>query len=178
MTPEEAEHHARRLLEGDRLDHVVAVATKAPHLAERMGLDQADAEMLTVAAWVHDIGYAIPYRNWHPLDGAEWALRKDEPRLASLIAWHTTAEEEALVFGHYQTLVDGFPPEHSLVADALTYLDMTTGPQGQSMDPLTRLADVEDRRGGDSSQATAMRAAWLRLTEGFNRVLLAVQSAR
>ena len=42
-------------------------------------------------------------------------------------------------------LLAEFPPEESVVADALTFADMTTSPTGQPVSVEERLAEILDR---------------------------------
>ena len=46
-------------------------------------------------------------------------------------------------------LVDEFPREESPTADALWFADMTTGPDGEDLDVLDRLAEIRRRNGRD-----------------------------
>ena len=94
-----AETLARHLLEEPlprRWAHTTGVGATARTLAGLLG-DQAD--LLTAAAWLHDIGYspALAVTGFHPLDGARY-LRdtgQAEPVVCSLIAHHTCAINEA-----------------------------------------------------------------------------------
>jgi putative nucleotidyltransferase with HDIG domain len=64
-----------------RWGHVQAVAAKAESLRPLLG---EDADLLVVAAWLHDIGYApdVQDTGFHPLDGARYLRRLDaDPRL-------------------------------------------------------------------------------------------------
>jgi HD domain len=94
------------------------------------------ADLLEAAAWLHDIGYANPLAmtGFHPLDGARHlrATRFGGRSLWILVAHHTCAEIEAEVRGLGEVLAAEFPlgeVDPFLVA-ALTYCDMTTGPDG------------------------------------------------
>ena len=132
---ETAEQIARRHLQvalPQRWMHVEAVADKAARLANTL-FTGADAEALKAAAWLHDLGYAPDIRDtgFHPLDGAVW-LRETgfEDRVSALVAYHTCADIEAEMRGFGDSLKT-FPRELSLVADALLYADMTSGPDGR-----------------------------------------------
>ena len=134
-----------------RWQHVRAVGQKA----ERIGpaFSAADAATLAAAAWLHDIGYAsdLVDTGFHPLDGARW-LRSHaaDTRVAVLVANHSCALIEASERGLHRLLADEFPVEHSAVADALIYCDLTTGPDGGSLTVEDRLAEIRARYGAGS----------------------------
>ncbi|MFG3557255.1 HDIG domain-containing metalloprotein [Micromonospora sp. NPDC047557] len=129
--------------------HVRAVAAKAEGLARLVGVD---AELLTAAAWLHDIGYApgVAVTGFHALDGARWLRRQGFPdRLAALVAHHSCAVHEAEARGLRQVLASEFPREETATSDALWYADMTTGPDGQDLTVDERLAEIRQRYGPD-----------------------------
>jgi hypothetical protein len=139
-----------------RWRHTQGVAQRAGEVADVV--PPADRPVLTAAAWLHDIGYAQPLRcsGFHPLDGA-WHLRNlhwPEP-LAGLVAHHSAARFVAAVRGLAGPM-RAFPA-HSFargpVADALTYADQTTGPNGQFMAIEHRLTEMLRRHGPDSPNA-------------------------
>lgn len=147
----DAEHIARERLKAAlprRWSHVEAVAQKAARLAGVL-FSGADADVLEAAAWLHDIGYAPDVRDtgFHPLDGAVW-LRKAgfEERVCSLVAYHTCADIEAEERGFSDEL-RAFPRKQSLVADALLYADMRTGPNGKDFSVGARLDEIVSRYG-------------------------------
>ncbi|MGV9213842.1 HDIG domain-containing metalloprotein [Micromonospora sp. RB23] len=129
--------------------HVKAVAAKAEGLARLVG---DDAELLTAAAWLHDIGYApdVADTGFHALDGARWLQRHGfGDRIAALVAHHSCAVYEADERGLRQALTNEFPREETTVSDALWYVDMTTGPDGQDLTVDQRLAEIRQRYGPD-----------------------------
>lgn len=148
LTDSEAAHEAARLLgtSSDRWDHVTGVAAAAHAVVDVVPPE--DAELLVAAAWLHDIGYspAIAHTGFHPLDGARH-LRSlgAPPRLCSLVAHHSAAVVEAKVRHMGAMLLAEFRPEESIVADALTFADMTTSPTGQRVTVDERLAEILDR---------------------------------
>jgi len=122
------------------------------------GLPEADQATVIAAAWLHDIGYAAPLRcsTFHPLDGA-WYLREHAwpEQLAGLVAHHSAARFVAADRGLAGPMAD-FPAARfaaGAVADALTYADQTTGPDGQVMDVEVRMAEMLRRHGPDSPNA-------------------------
>ncbi|MFG3705552.1 HD domain-containing protein [Micromonospora sp. NPDC047670] len=130
-----------------RWRHVQAVAAKAQRLAPLVG---DDGDLLTAAAWLHDIGYAPTIINtgFHSLDGARWL--RDEGyslRLAALVAHHSCALYEARERGLSDALAEEFPLEESPTSDALWFADMTTGPDGQDLTVEERLAEIRKRYG-------------------------------
>jgi hypothetical protein len=56
-----------------RWSHVEAVGLRAARLGSAL-LIEDDSDVLTAAAWLHDVGYApaIAVTGFHPLDGARW----------------------------------------------------------------------------------------------------------
>jgi hypothetical protein len=148
IDPGAAAEEAARLLGGtaDRWRHVVGVARTAELVALTLRVE--DRGLLVAAAWLHDIGYApVLYdTGLHALDGARY-LRSvgAAARLCGLVAHHSAAVVEAESRGLGEVLATEFPAETSDVADALTYLDMTTGPRGQPMSVGERLGEILDR---------------------------------
>lgn len=132
-----------------RWTHVQGVAAKAERLGLLVG---EDADLLTAAAWLHDIGYArdITDTGFHSLDGARWLVRQGfDIRLAALVAHHSCATFEAAERGLSRDLDSEFPREESATSDALWYADMTTGPDGQDLTVDQRLAEIRERYGPD-----------------------------
>lgn len=81
---------------GRRWDHVQAVAACAEQL--RSAVEPRDGDMLVMAAWLHDIGYApaIGHTRFHPLDGARHLRATGWPaRVVDLVAHHSGARYEA-----------------------------------------------------------------------------------
>jgi hypothetical protein len=128
-----------------RWAHCQGVARRAATIERVLG---EDGGVLEAAAWLHDIGYATPLveSGFHPLDGARY-LRDHEfgdRALWTLVAHHTCAQVEADERGLGETLAAEFPlggAPPSAVA-ALTFCDMTTGPDGQRVDVEQRLAEI------------------------------------
>jgi hypothetical protein len=155
-----AEGEARRRLGpvGTRWLHSQAVALRAREIAPVC--EPADRALLVAAAFVHDVGYApeLAVSGFHPLDGAYWLQAQGEDRLAALVAHHTGArfEAEALRLGR---AIEEFADEASVVSDALTYCDLTTGPTGARITVLQRLGEIEQRYGSASIVVEALRRA-------------------
>lgn len=129
-------------------------------------LTPPDADVLVAAAYLHDVGYAqaIAGAAFHPLDGARWLAGLGRDRLASLVAHHTGSKHEAALRGLSAELTE-FPEERSIVAAALAYCDLTTGPDGELLTPDERLADIEARHGSESPVVEGLRRAWPDLME-------------
>ncbi|WP_280297078.1 HD domain-containing protein [Nocardia abscessus] len=141
-----AERLARRYLAPlpRRLDHVAGVvrqATLAAPVAD-------DPDLLVVAAWLHDIGYApeLARIGFHPVDGAEFLRDQGaSDRLCALVANHSCACIEARRRG----LTIEWDDEETALRDALWWADMTTTPTGETTDVRERIAEVQDRYGLD-----------------------------
>jgi hypothetical protein len=152
--------HAAELLSTlpGRWLHTEGVVGRARRVSEAMAQDEG--EMLLAAAYLHDIGYAptLARTGFHPLDGAVHLRELGEERLAGLVAHHSGAEVEARLRGLADQLAR-FERESSDVADALTYCDVTTAPDGSVVGLEERLADVADRRDADDPVVIALRLA-------------------
>jgi hypothetical protein len=152
--------HAAELLSElpGRWLHTEGVVGRARRVSEVIAEDEG--EMLVAAAYLHDIGYAptIARTGFHPLDGAVHLRELGEERLAGLVAYHSGAAVEARLRGLGDHLAQ-FDREYSEVADALTYCDVTTAPDGSVVGVDDRLADVEDRRDADDPVVVALRVA-------------------
>jgi len=125
---------------------VVGVAAAARAVVDVVPAE--DAELLVAAAWLHDIGYspAIADTGFHPLDGARHLRSLGAPaRLCNLVAHHSAAVVEAKVRHMRGVLLAEFPTEESIVADALTFADMTTSPTGHPVTVEERLAEILER---------------------------------
>lgn len=131
-----------------RWAHSQGVGRKAESIAHIVG---ADAEVLTCAAWLHDIGYApdLAKTGSHALDGARYLrdVVQADSRICRLVANHTYAIIEARRRGLDESLAGEFPAVDGLVADALVYSDMTTSPEGDPMDVEARLSEISARYG-------------------------------
>jgi predicted hydrolase (HD superfamily) len=124
------------------------VARRAEAVAHIVG---EDADVLVCAAWLHDIGYSpeLAVTGFHPLDGARY-LRDvvgADPRLCGLVAHHSCAIIEARRRGLAGELASEFPEVGGLLADALTYCDMTTSPAGTPVTVDNRLTEIVGRYG-------------------------------
>lgn len=160
--------------------HTVGVATRALELADAAQVTGVDRVLLADAAWLHDVGYAVTSLSytWHPLAGAALLRQWDLPPVANLVAWHSTAAEEAPLLGTVmEQVLSGYPRPDGLVADLLTVADMTTGPDGSTVTLQQRLVDIRARHGASSTAAQAMETAWPRLLLACARVQQAIDSA-
>jgi putative nucleotidyltransferase with HDIG domain len=136
-----------------RWRHTIAVARRAEEISTVV--PPGERELLVAAAWLHDIGYAgeVADTGFHPLDGARFLDRHLWPgRLTSLVAHHSGARFVAAVHGLDEALRH-YPRQESVVADALTYADQTTGPDGERMTVEERIADALRRHGPDAPNA-------------------------
>lgn len=135
---------------------------------------------LVTAAWLHDIGYApqLVQTGFHPLDGARYLRRIGiNEQVVSLVAYHSCAQIEADVRGLGMELASEFVPADSMLADALLYCDMTTGPGGDHVRPAERLVEIRGRYGPDHevTQFVERAASQILSTAGWVEELIAVQ---
>lgn len=152
-----------------RLTHVRGVVAAADGL--RGHFDVASADCLVAAAWLHDVGYAPSVRStgFHPVDGAAFARREGFDELVvSLVAFHSGAPAEARERGINGLSAFSAPPQQLL--DALTFCDLTTGPDGAAVTPGDRLHEVLQRYGPDDPVHRAVDSNRVELLAAVNRV--------
>jgi len=154
-----------------RWAHSQGVGHLAELLADVLG---DDAELLAAAAWLHDIGYApdLVKTGMHQLDGARYLrdVAGADPRICSLVAHHTCACIEARNRGLHAELEAEFPPISGLFADALTYCDMSTTPDGELTDAKDRLAEILERYGDGTFVFDTMTEATPLIFEAVGRI--------
>jgi HD domain len=138
---------------GRRWTHVQAVASLAHEISDSLFSSADAAELFVAAAYLHDVGYApaIAVTGFHPLDGARFVRDSGWPEAAELVAHHTGARNEALLRGI--DLVDEFEFKNSLLYRALTFCDLTTGPEGARTSVDDRVEEI-GRRYGDAHVAS------------------------
>jgi hypothetical protein len=152
-----------------RLTHVRGVAAAADGL--RGHFDVASGDCLVAAAWLHDIGYAPSVRStgFHPVDGAAFARREGFDELVvSLVAFHSGAPAEARERGINGLSAFSAPPQQ--VLDALTFCDLTIGPDGTAVSPRDRLHEVLQRYDPDDPVHRAVDSAHGELLAAVDRV--------
>jgi putative nucleotidyltransferase with HDIG domain len=174
---------ARSLLESElpvRWAHSRGVAGQAVALAR---LVPAHADLLEAAAWLHDIGYARPVAvtGFHPLDGARRLrdTRFGDQTLWTLVAHHTCAQIEAEARGLGDVLAAEFPlgDVDPLLVAALTYCDMTTGPDGNPLDVGERITEILSRYGPEDVVHRAIAQATPILCRQTAQIAAALESA-
>jgi hypothetical protein len=147
-----------------RWAHSQGVAAQARGLAPILG---THTDLVTVAAWLHDIGYApdLIDTGFHPLDGARYLsdTQQASDMLCRLVAHHSGAMIEAEEYGLADQLAREF-------ADALAYCDMVTGPDGQQLSVEQRLTEIRDRYGPDDPVSRALVRSAPQLTSAVMRV--------
>ena len=158
-----AEGLARTLLADTlprRWSHVQGVAAQARTLKPSLG---TDVDLLEAAAWLHDIGYlpGLAATGLHGLDGARYLrdVQHAEPLLCRLVAHHSCAIIEAEERGLAHVLTREFAPPPQALADALTFCDMTTSPDGDHVQVTHRLAEIHDRYGSGHLVSRSIRRA-------------------
>ena len=149
-----AEDHLASL--GRRWDHVAAVGAAAQRIAGAFG---DDGETLIAAGFLHDIGYApeLAVTGFHPLDGGRFVRDNGHERLACLVAHHSGARLEARLRG-IDGYCDEFPFEDGPLDHALTFCDLTTGPDGLPVSLQRRVEEISERYGPEAVTARAIAA--------------------
>lgn len=135
-------------------------------------VDDIDVGELSVAAILHDIGYApeIAHAQFHPLDGARFLEANGHPsRTVALVARHSAATVEAELRGI--ATVENYEDEASPTRDALWYCDATTGPRGQRVTADERWAEIRQRYGPDSIVSQFLDRAEPELRGAVDRTL-------
>jgi len=154
-----------------RWAHVQGVAAQARALAPSLG---AEADLLEAAAWLHDIGYApeLAATGMHGLDGACYLrdTQHAEPILCRLVAHHSCAVIEAEERGLAHVLNREFAPPPRPLADALTFCDMTTSPDGERVNVTSRLAEIHNRYGDGHLVSRSMHRATPLILEAVSHV--------
>ena len=174
MLAARAEGLARTLLADSlprRWSHVQGVAARARTLKPSLG---ADADLIEAAAWLHDIGYIseIAHTGLHGLDGARHLrdVQHAESLLCRLVAHHSCAVIEAEERGLAHVLAREFTPPPQHLADALTFCDMTTSPDGEHVQVQNRLAEIHDRYGTGHLVSRSIRRATPLILEAVGQV--------
>ena len=169
-----AEGLARTLLERAlprRWAHVQGVAARARSLAPTVA---ADAGLLEAAAWLHDIGYLpeLARTGLHGLDGARYLrdVQHADPMLCCLVAHHSFAVIEADERGLADLLRSEFTPPPQPLADALTFCDMTTSPDGHRVHVHRRLAEIHDRYGSGHLVSRSIRRATPEILQAIRHI--------
>src|SRR5690348_7796336 len=108
----------------------------------------------------------------HQLDGARYLrdVAEADDLVCRLVAHHSFSFIEARNRGLSDQLKDEFPAVDGLVSDALTYADMTTSPDGESVDVEHRLGEILARYGGGDLVAESIREASSRIVESVRVV--------
>ncbi len=154
-----------------RWSHVQGVAARANSIAPAMG---TDAGLLEAAAWLHDIGYLpeLAATGLHGLDGALYLrdVHHAEPMLCRLVAHHSCAVIEAEERGLAHILLNEFDPAPQPLADALTFCDMTTSPDGEQVHVHRRLAEIHDRYGSGHLVSRSIRRATPLILEAVGHI--------
>ncbi|MBU2667087.1 HD domain-containing protein [Actinoplanes bogorensis] len=158
--------------------HSQGVGRKAETVAHLVG---DDASALIAAAWLHDVGYApdLVMTGMHQLDGARYLrdVAQADDLVCRLVAHHSCAFIEARNRGLSDQLEQEFPPVGGLAADAITYADMTTTPDGEPTAVELRLAEILARYGDGDLVAESIREASPLITNSVRIVSAALHRA-
>jgi HD domain-containing protein len=162
-----------------RWSHVHGVAARARSLAPAVS---PDVGLFEAAAWLHDIGYLpeLAATGLHGLDGARYLrdVQHAEPLLCRLVAHHSCAVIEAEERGLAHVLTREFAPPPQALADALTFCDMTTSPDGDHVQVHNRLAEIHDRYGTGHLVSRSIRRATPLILEAVGQVKARAASTR
>jgi hypothetical protein len=164
LSPTDAAAIAESVLHEDERwwRHCQGVAGRAVQLADV--LPPTEQELLISAAWLHDIGYAVPLKQtgFHPLDGALYLEQLEQPLLAALVAHHSGARFVAAERGLSHELAR-FAFRQDALTDALTACDQSVDHDGESTNVEDRMREMLARHGPSSANARAhpLRSAYL-----------------
>ena len=142
---------AEQLLSDGRYAHTRGVAQQAARLATLTRQPTPTRRLRLCAAWLHDVGYGLG-DGFHPIAGARALRAAGHERLARIVAHHSGAAMEAAL-RDLPPIVREFPapaPDDAIILTLLDASDLTSGPQGERIDPWSRLRDLVSRRGVDS----------------------------
>ena len=131
------------------------------------------AEVLVLAALLHDIGYGteLVRTGFHAIDGALF-LRDHavDEQVVSLVAHHSCAGVEADIRG-LSAEMSRFPVHPDpLLVDAMIWYDMTSGPAGEEVGIDWRLEDIRRRYTPGSIVARTVEVTEPLLRAGWSRV--------
>ncbi|WP_309113843.1 HD domain-containing protein [Saccharothrix sp.] len=160
-----------------RWAHVQGVAKRAGVAAGIV--PEAERELLTAAAVLHDMGYApeIAETGFHPLDGARYLEDQGFPeRLCALVAHHSCAYREAELRGCSAELAR-WVDEQTPLRDALWWADMTTGPDGDTTGVRERIAEIQARYGPEDLVTFFIRQAEPELVAAVERTEARLRAA-
>jgi len=93
-----------------------------------------------------------------------------ESLLCRLVAHHSCAVIEADERGLAHVLTREFTPPPQPLADALTFCDMTTSPDGEQVQVNHRLAEIHDRYGSGHLVSRSIRRATPLILEAVGQV--------
>lgn len=143
---------------GNRWLHVQGVVERA-YSIEKL-FNESEQAYLIASAYLHDIGYApsLKVTGFHPIDGAYYLKLEGRDRLASLVAYHSESQFEASI-RNLSPELEFFQREHSFLANALTYCDMTTNSIGQQVSIKERLDDIFERYDNEHIVSIAIHKA-------------------
>ncbi len=160
--------------------HTQGVAAQARVVGPVLGWD---TDLIEIAAWLHDIGYApaLAVTGFHPLDGARY-LRDREgavPAVCALVAHHSGAVAEAAERGLSDPLLVEFSLNDRLGEEviAITYCDFTTGPRGERLSPEERITEILSRYEPDSPVHRAVQTSAPHLLDQCREVTAALRAS-
>ena len=153
---------------GQRWAHVQGVAQRAAVLT--LDLSKQERDLVVVAAWLHDIGYApqLARSRFHPLDGARYVRAVGYPLVVvGLVAYHSGANVEAHERGLGSEFA-GFMAPPDLLLRRLTASDMTTSPAGYPIQASERIEEILRRYPQHDPVHQAIRMSGLSLIDIAN----------
>ncbi len=158
-----------------RYHHMRGAARFAGEAARVLAPD--DADLVTAAVWLHDIGYAVPHHGFHSVDGAEFLLRAGwPPRLAALVAHHSFAAVVAPAAGMTEPLAR-FPDEGGLLPDLVVYGDMAVDADGHPVCLAERFAGIRERHPSGTPNGLVQVQRERLIVEAVDRVERALDHA-
>lgn len=127
----------------DKAKHCLGVARECYRLAKERGYDEDFCRRMFMVGWNHDVGYEfVTDTREHP--------KVSEEMLCSLGVQDKKVMHAIRTHGHVSEV-------HSIEYYILNQADLTVDSQGNKVDVVTRLRDIEKRYGCLSEQA---KNAW------------------
>lgn len=151
-----------------RLAHVREVGRRGAEAGICLG-GETEPFLFPLACLLHDVGRALDPEDVdvHALVGARFLQQAGVPApVVVLVAHHSGARFEANLRGVRDELEAIYPYKPWPALAALSYLDATTGPDGETISAEERLEEIGRRHGVDSWQYASFELTLPEIAQG------------